>query len=461
MTKRTTSKKEFDMLAFINGALEEEDIHESNVVDDEIKDIVSATTDEIVKDIESKEVVEQSIVEEREDIKEEQVIEQLVKEEPTEKKTTDDKTTHDEKIQQAKDKIYNDISEQLKQLKSNNTVLTIDAKEYLSNSPLFETFIGYCIGKMFIPKTISLNKLSSNEYINNTTVFKYNSYDSPNVNLGLDIPTKLLVIESLNNIFSNEFIDVNKGDFQFNDIDTQIAKYLFENKDVGTTVIEYKLIKSLFNKLIINLHTVSELALRESNSSRIGTDFKQCIMRDMKIMKFIQADNGKTYHSWQTFINALLSIDNDATNVYVHSDFNRLNNILNDAYEHDFLLENLFGNMLKCYLPSVAINYFHMVKAMYIVVRLISIYVVKGLFKDKSFDDVVQDFSIIARVGGILYENLAFVYKLMPRTLPRYEHDISENTKMYITNHMLTGGQYYILKMFEKSIPSIVNLIVK
>ena len=61
----------------------------------------------------------------------------------------------------------------------------------------------------------------------------------------------------------------------------------------------------------------------------------------------------------------------------------------------------------------------------------------------------------IAVAGVLMYENKSFIYKQASRTLPSYDKPLSNETKLYILNHLLTGGQYYILKMIEESLPSI------
>ena len=367
-----------------------------------------------------------------------------------------------ENIEKSKNRLINDINEQVKEMELNGNCKHIDPNTYNTNAKLFNVFYQYIIGKLFVPRNCVLT-LDVNEYINNTTVFKYNAFDAPNTSMQHPIPEKIIFLTKLNNIFNFKFVNSASGDFHFNDLDKQVTTFLYKYKDYGTTRLEYGIIKSLMGKLIIALNTSCELALRDNTKPRLSTEFKQAIIRDIECMKYIQSPDGKLYTSWKTFLNSLLSIGSDNL-IYVHDNYPSLNTKLKTAYDNDFLTENLLANMLKCYLPSVAINYFYVIKSVYIVSRLLSIYIQEKLYittsKKKSFEEIVNDIYAIATVGAIMYENKSYIFKQMTRTLPKYDKEITENTKMYILNHLLTGGQYYILKMFEESLPVVASLLV-
>ena len=374
--------------------------------------------------------------------------------EPTEKEII-------ENITKSKNKLINDINAQVESIEQAGDYKKIKTDKYLPDSDLYGVYYQYVIGKLFVPLNCGL-KLDTNEYINNTTVFKYNAFDTPNMSMQHTIPEKVIYLKKLNQIFNHEFINNKSGDFHFNDLDKQIVKFLYKYKDYGTTKIEYGIIKSLMGKLIISLNTSCELALRDNTKSTLNTEFKQAVIRDIECMKYIQSTDGKLYSSWKTYLNSLFSLDSDKL-IYVHNNYKSLNNKLKIAYDSDFLTENLLANMLKCYLPSIAINYFYVIKSIYLIARLLSIYIQeKKYMKDnefKEFDDIVNDIYTIGTIGTILYENKVFILKQIPRSLPRYDKQISEQTQMYILNHLLTGGQYYILKMLEESLPVVASLL--
>ena len=374
--------------------------------------------------------------------------------EPTEKEII-------ENITKSKNKLINDINAQVESIEQEGNYKKIKAQNYLPDSDLYGVYYQYVIGKLFVPLNCGL-KLDTNEYINNTTVFKYNAFDTPNMSMQHTIPEKVVYIKKLNQIFDHEFINNKTGDFHFNDLDKQIVTFLYKYKNYGTTKIEYGIIKSLMGKLIISLNTSCELALRDNTKPTLNTEFKQAVIRDIECMKYIQSTDGKLYTSWKTFLNSLFSLDSDKL-IYVHNNYKSLNNKLKTAYDSDFLTENLLANMLKCYLPSIAINYFYVIKSIYLIARLLSIYIQEKKYMKnnafKEFDDIVNDIYTIGTIGTILYENKVFILKQIPRSLPRYDKQISEQTQMYILNHLLTGGQYYILKMLEESLPVVASLL--
>ena len=376
--------------------------------------------------------------------------------EPTEKEVA-------ENIAKSKTNLINDINEQVQQMEKDGNARHIDASAYTVGSELANVFYQYILGKLFVPRNRVMT-LDINDYINNTTIFKYNSFDAPNTAMQHSIPEKVIFMSKLNELFDYQFVKPQSGEFHFNDLDKQVTKFLFNYKDYGTTKLEYGIIKSLLGKLIISLNTSCELALRDNTRARINTEFKQAIIGDIECMKFIQGNEGKLYNSWKTFLNTLLSVGSDNL-IYVHDNYTALNAKLKLAYENDFLTENLLANMLKCYLPSVAINYFYVIKSIYIISRLLSIYIQNKLFidkktgKKKDMDVLVNEIYTIAVAGVIMYENKSFIFKQIPRSLPKYEKEITEQTKMYILNHLITGGQYYILKMFEESLPIVASLL--
>ena len=213
-------------------------------------------------------------------------------------------------IEKSNNKIVNDINAQVKEMEENGNCKYIDPGSYALGSELSNVFYQYIIGKLFVPRNCVLT-LDVNEYINNTTIFKYNAFNSPNVGMLHPIPEKVIYMNKLNEIFGYEFTNQKSGDFHFSDLDKQITKFLFKYKDYGTTKLEYGIIKSLMGKLIISLNTSCELALRDNTKPTINSEFKQAIIGDIECMKFIQSTDGKLYTSWKTFLNSLLSIGPD------------------------------------------------------------------------------------------------------------------------------------------------------
>ena len=273
------------------------------------------------------------------------------------------------------------------------------------------------------------------------------------------IPEKVIFTEKLNKLFSHQFVNSKGGEFHFADLDAQLLLFASKHKELETLTFEYKLIKAALGKLMLSLNTDVELALRDNTRPTLNSAFKQVIVKDIQYMKQLQNPEKKTFISWKTFLDTMLDTGGDKL-IYVHDNYRNLNIKLEKAYSTDFLIENLVGNTLKCYLPSVALNYFYAIKSIYIIARLASIYIQLRLFKNKTLPQVIEDLYSIAVAGVIVYENKSFIYKQASRTLPNYDKPLSNETKLYILNHLLTGGQFYLLKMLEESLPAIAADLV-
>lgn len=365
----------------------------------------------------------------------------------------------EKKLQTSAQKLVSNIQNQVEEMEANGNCRKIDEIEYTPGSEKYNIFKHYLLDPLLVPKRCT-TRFNLNEYINSITIFNYNCFDSPNVAMSHPIPEKVIFMEKLNSLFDYKFVNAVGGEFHFADLDTQLLNFISIHKDLGTLSFEYKLIRAALGKLILSLNTDVELALRDNTRPTLNSAFKQVIVKDVQYMKHLQNNDGKTFISWKSFLDTMLNVSADKL-IYVHDNYRNLNIKLEKAYSTDFLLENLLANMLKCYLPSVALNYFYAVKSIYIIARLVSIYIQLGLFKNKQPAKVMEELFTIGVAGVIIYENKSFIYKQATRTLPNYDKPLSNETKLYILNHLMTGGQYYILKMLEESLPVIATDLVK
>lgn len=381
---------------------------------------------------------------------------QEVKQQPQEPQTQPPiHITPSESVEEAQAKLL----EQIDQLTSN---IEFKLQTNYNDTTMNNLYSQFLVGMTLIPSS-SLNKLDLNNYIASVTTFNYNCFDSPDVLLQHNIPNKIAIVKHVNDMFHRQFMDISPthdNRYNFTKLTQSIVKYLWDNKEVGTTLLEYSIIKSFIGKLIINLSTNVELGL--SNDKRINNitnQFYNAVMQDVTDMKYIQSLNGKTAQSWKAFVGALLGTTDK--NIYKRTNLLQLNNQIKTAFSYDFMLETMLANMLKTYIPSIIINYFYAVKSMYIMVRLMSIYIDRLHRKKQtpSREQILTDLSAIAGLSVIIYENLSFVFRIVPRSMPSYSKGISDQFQMYITNHLVVGGQYYLLKMLEKSLPAIVDLI--
>lgn len=362
----------------------------------------------------------------------------------------------DLEMKQAKERFESDLKEQVDELESTGNYNVIDTEDFMKTSDNYNTYVQYLIGNLYVPSACG-SRLTASDYINGITQFKYNPYDSPNVSMQHTIPENVVLMHRLNKLLHHEFVELNNTNLHFDDMDTRVCKYLMDNRNVPTTKLEYTLIKSFLGKLMISLSTTTEMACKNRDTPLIDTAYKQAIARDLAMMKTFQID-GKLQLSWDKFVEAFLGIGVD-NYIYRHDSYDKLNERLKIAYNSDFLTELLVANTLKCYIPSISINYFYAIKSMYITARLISIYINKLSTESPKIEDVMNGIKTIVSVGCSLYEIKSYVFKQMTRTLPSYTDKLEDKTEMYIVNHLFTGGQYYLLKMIERAAPVIASLL--
>ena len=70
-----------------------------------------------------------------------------------------------------------------------------------------------------------------------------------------------------------------------------------------------------------------------------------------------------------------------------------------------------------------------------------------------------EDLILIAKICSIIYQNTRLNQNTTGRQLPAYNEKISEITQMYYLNHTIVGPQFLLLKLMEKSIICIDDII--
>lgn len=311
--------------------------------------------------------------------------------------------------------------------------------------------------------TEDVRSFNAQTYINYFDVFKYNPYDTPNMSMTHPLEDQVISFKRFNDIFrtsENDIIpmmnmNINRN---LNDTDLQVCAFLEANQ-VKTSVIEYNLIKTFINKIIYALNSTTELAFREERSIVVDSKYRQAILGDVAMMARIQPLTEKTGASWKVFAESFGSNKFD-NRVYVHRDVTTLSKHIDEAFKQSGSLEHLLGTILKSYYPSVGIDYFVAIKCIYIIARLITLYINKYDYIENGDDEnpeiptkdkLINDINTIVSVGVLIYENKGHLMQQTPKTLPQGVSD--EKVQMYLMNHSFTGPQYYILKMYEKMLP--------
>lgn len=362
-------------------------------------------------------------------------------------------------IETAKQSFIDSLSADVSKLEETNSVHITDPEKYFRGTTEFGAFIHYLVGACFVPSSITTT-LSMNEFINSVTTFKYDSYDSPNMSIVHPLSETVIYLKRLSSIFGEEFLSSVAQNWKFDSLDDKIATFLSRFNHIPSIKLEYELIRSFMGKVIISLSTTTDLAFRESQTPLVTAQYRSVIEYDIAVMNKLMNKNSKLSQSWEKFMDAFYGTSADNF-VYVHENYTKLNEKLATAYKNDYLTEILLANALKCYFPSISLNYFYVIKCVYLIVRMIGVYVHLQIDRgiSKSLTEIMNDLNVIAAVGTIVYENKNYLFKQTQHSLPRGPDNVSEKTNMYILNHLFTGGQYYLLKMFERSVPALSDMV--
>lgn len=369
-----------------------------------------------------------------------------------------------EKVETAAKETLNQIFEAADVL-SKSPEFEVDHSDYTSQSETHELYRRFVYQPTNAPD-IGYRPHSLQSFITTMTNIDYNPFDSTNVALLHKHPDQVVYLSRLSKLFSYEFIPKDRTDFRFYDIGSNICKFLTSKYAmVPTTTIEYKLITIMLGRLEINMCTDIELSLRDNEKPTMSTTFKRALLLDVERMSTIQERKGKTMASWNEFLNSFF--DTDARKQFYRFRDNRtLRKQLAACYrdiENDYVgsLESLVGNTLKCYFPSIAITYFYVIRSIYLMARLLSVYIHTKMYEGKNIDVIIDDLIVIAKSSVIVYEAFNFTMKRTNRVLPKFKHELSQNMEMYILDHSTVGGPFYLLKMLERSLPVIAEDIVK
>lgn len=334
-------------------------------------------------------------------------------------------------------------------------------------------FLRMIVGCMMVPpnsiqaeaQTLHMNeaerwKISTDEFIQKVSFYPdFKCFQAPPENL-LHSPDEILVIcHDLNELFQFNFLDIHSTNFQFNEIPSRILKFTNKYTDLKTTAFEENFLKAIYSKIEILLNTNVESAFR-SNSIKVTNDFWTAFGGYLKEMEQIQGRQEKLRASWNEFIVALFSM-RVKNQIYRHVSYSNLNEMLNTCYRPDgfLLIEQLVGNSLKCYFPTIIRSYFFMIRSVYMMARMVAIYSFLKLHKDKPKEQVRKELYEIGAICTIAYETKYHMWKSEERA-PIHglkNEEISPQVQEYARNHVINGGQYFLLKSIETSLPVIAD----
>lgn len=382
-------------------------------------------------------------------------------------------------VEKKKNDILLDISRQVEEVEK-----SMDWKIDYDNVNL-PKYRYYVFRQLLIDKTIAPGKLSLEAIIPSITDFKtFKSFDTPPLSLMHTIPQKIIALKKMNEIYQYEFIDTSKynRNFHLNDLTETIEKFLITQKPLQTTKLEYELVMNFMQKLILSLCCFEELSFL-SDSIQVTGPFKRIVYKDFSILNTLDP-KCRMYVSWDSFRKAIMDTSNNAM-IFKFKDYRDLSIKFMRAFDPEshnaYLLEQLLGATLKTCVPSITLTYLYAVRSMYVLARLIGIYIQNKCYYTlaevpattntkkstitkrrtaqlKPLNTIIEDLYFISISAIALYENEWSLITQCTRSFPTIKGvDVKPETKEHINSHLLTSGVYYLLKMLERSVLCIAH----
>ena len=334
-------------------------------------------------------------------------------------------------IEKAKETVKN-IEEKAKLIEENSN-FDFDENQYEDNKGIYNNFI---FNNSL--HSITQNGIDINSYINNYNIYKYQWANGPNSNLIIEIPQQLVYVHKLNKLFNFQFIQQSDVSIKFNDLDRMVCAFIKQNP-CDTYKLTYDICKAMLKKILVVSLSNVEFAFR-SDRIWLSPSFKKFALNDVIIM---QSLSGKLKDSSKIFIDELFKTKDSRI-------FN--NTKILDKLVHtinDFELEQVVANSIKCMTPCFILDYFNVIKSLYIYCGLLNIYMHK--VSKKELELKKENLELIGKISSIIYQNTRLYQNTTGRQLPMYDGKISEETQMYYLNHTIVGPQFLLLKMLEKS----------
>jgi hypothetical protein len=312
----------------------------------------------------------------------------------------------------------------------------------------------YLFAPLYAPRNADIPLVS---FVNGIiTHNEYSPWRRP-INNPYNIPEKMVIINKLETIFNTTFVKSVENSLDFPAIITEVVMFMGKS-ELPSVNLESLLINPFLNKLIIALNSKIELAFK-AQCPTVNSQLKVVLSRARVLLELISSQSAK---SLKASINEVVTnVFNESDNkfVYNHKSFAILNKMIKSSWDNKNngpLFENMVGSMLKCYFHSFIIDYFNVIVSMYIITRLLSIYLQTETI-DKS--NTEEDIKVIAMFGVVCYENTDYLYKGVARVFPKFKNQMSSEAETYYLKHLFTGPQYAILKEFEYVLPKMMSIV--
>lgn len=368
--------------------------------------------------------------------------------------------------------------EMIRKLEANSLTVNIhcDLDEIPINSDKHKRAVQLLKSPLMIPQTcveieervpitdIEHKYATMDSLIEAITDFEGYSWKNPVNESLLHTPIEVLAcLKRMDSIYDFHFSQ-HMGAFSIGEKLELVFELLKRESSLPDIVFEHSLINSILGKIEVLLNTERNIWLK---SSTITVDASHLTMfgDELKQMKSIQskADGHHVEHSWSTFIDNLFGkVNKEICFDITQRGYRTLNDALKYAYcyvnaQHtvSYIMEELLGNTLKMYGIPVVQPMFFAIRTVYILARLVSIYIQK--YKAEDVQTIADDLKTIAMFAISTYENKYQQWRTTakPTTLLTNGDQLSIQSQYFVNNYILCGGQYFLLKAIEKALPVI------
>ena len=380
-----------------------------------------------------------------------------------------DESEVQEKMKDNAEKFVKQAKNKANEIMKNDETYTFVLEELQPDTDFYKRYSNLLLSPLYISadniKTEIETKtpISTNSFIRGITDYEnYKTFDIPHESMLHSVPECIVILKRCNKLFDFEFANIKDTDLKLENLDSKILEFLSKHKDLKNTIFDHRFIISALGKLEILLTTNIERMLKVPEIT-IGQDFLKACGPYLKDMTNLQSETGNLFRSWRVFYETLFGIDPQTKNQIFnidHHNYDELNEMLHSSYIYKDgqtldafgQMEILVANTLKCYSPHLVLCYFFLIRTLYIMIRLLSVYIQLNMYKGKDQETIAKNLSDISGLAVMIYEQKYWMWKSSMRTPLRVREadvELSPEAQQFMENFIVCGGQYYILKAIE------------
>ena len=378
-----------------------------------------------------------------------------------------------EKMKENAEKFVKQAKNKANEILKNDETYTFVIDQLQPDNDFYKRYSNLLLSPLYISEDNIRTELetkqpiSTNSFIRGITDYdQYKTFDIPHEPMLHSIPETMVILKHCNKLFDFEFVHIEGTDFKLDNLDKKILEFMGKHVDKPNTIFDHRFIVSIFGKLEILLTTNIERMLKVPEIT-IGQDFLKACGPYLTDMMNLQSEQGTLYRSWKMFYESLFGIDPSSKNLIFNIDhykYSDLNEMLAGSYIYKGKevarnlgqMEILLANTLKCYSPHLVLCYFFLIRTLYIMARLLSLYIQLNLYKGKNQEEIAKNLSDISALAVLIYEQKYWMWKSSMRApLKTREGDVelSPEAQQFMDNFIICGGQYYLLKAIETGFP--------